>query len=254
MLPQLAEILQDTLNFTRYAAAPFVLNGRPDSVRQWLKTLRERLAALTEKTTAALTSLDRDDADDCAGWTDEERILSNDWVIKNYPNEPNEVQAALRKAWRDGQRLRVRRPDDAHTSTDEQFQRLAVTALLSLAPRDERNREWCYAAGDFLKGLAPVRSHRYLAIDRVAIRDIFMRHGVHTGGPFPGLPDGVYEAAEELLDHPSEIDEYRTAFQNVSRELALVREALNIPNDFVGLMGGTDLLLETIGEIKRRRK
>ncbi|MEZ0606280.1 hypothetical protein ACAX43_29755 [Paraburkholderia sp. IW21] len=107
MLPQLTEILQDLLNVTRYAAAPFVLNGRPDSVRQWLEVLRDRLVALTEKTTAALTSFEHDDAVDCAGWTDEERILSSAWVTKNYPSESNEVQAALRRAWRDGQRLRV---------------------------------------------------------------------------------------------------------------------------------------------------
>lgn len=254
MLPQLAEILQDTLNFTRYAAAPFVLNGRPDSVRQWLEALRDRLTALTEKTTAALASLDREGADDCAGWTDEERILSRDWVTRNYPNESNEVQAALQKAWRDGQRLRVQRPDGAQATTDGQFQRLALTALLSLVPHDERNRGWCYAVDDFLKGLALVRPHRYLAINRVAIRDIFVRHGVHTETPLAGLPHGVYEAAEELLDHAAELDEYRTAFQNVSRELALVREALNIPNDFIGVTEGTDLLLETIGQIKRLQK
>ncbi|MFM0616123.1 hypothetical protein PQR37_18840 [Paraburkholderia nemoris] len=254
MLPQLAEILQDTLNLTRYAAAPFVLNGRPDSVRQWFETLRDRLTALTAKTTAALASLDRAGADDCEGWTSDERILSHNWVTKNYPNESDEMQAALRKAWRDGQRLRVQRPDGAPATTDEQFQRLALAALRSLAPRDERNREWCYAADDFLKGLAPVRPYRYLAINRVAIHDIFMRHGVHTSMPLPGLPDGVYEAAEELLDHAAELDEYRTAFQNVSRELALVREALNIPNDFIGVTEGTDLLLETIAQIKRLRK
>jgi hypothetical protein len=131
---------------------------------------------------------------------------------------------------------------------------LALTALQSLAARDERNREWCYAADDFLKGLAPVQSHRYLAINRVDIHDIFMCHGVHTSMPLPGLLDGVYEPAEELLDHAAELDEYRTAYQNVSRELALVREALNIPNDFIGVTEGTELLLETIGQIKRLRK
>ena len=46
MLPQLAEILQDALNFTRYAASPFVLNTRPDSIRQWLHALRDHLATL----------------------------------------------------------------------------------------------------------------------------------------------------------------------------------------------------------------
>jgi hypothetical protein len=111
MLPQLAQILQDTLNFTRYAASPFVLNGRPDSIRQWLSTLREQLVAVVAKVDHAITALgaasERTDAD----WTDEERVLSHQWVTRFYPNEPEAVQVALREAWRDGQRMRSAHPD-----------------------------------------------------------------------------------------------------------------------------------------------
>ncbi len=110
MLPHLAEILQDTLNLTRYASSPFVLNGRPDSIRQWLETLRERLTTLVDKTDGALSSLDRTASGAFTDWTDEERVLSLEWIARNYPNESVPVQEALRKAWRDGQRQSASRP------------------------------------------------------------------------------------------------------------------------------------------------
>jgi hypothetical protein len=104
---QISQLLQDILNLTRYAASPFILSGRPDSVRQWLSVLQERLSAIQLRVDNALASFERtrDGEDD---WTDEERVLSDEWVRGNYPTESESVRAALRKAWVDGQRLRVR--------------------------------------------------------------------------------------------------------------------------------------------------
>ena len=102
LLPQLAQILQETLNLTRYASSPFVLGGRPDSIRQWLAVLREQLVALAAKIDAASANLERAGKDD--DWTDTEQVLSLEWITRNYPNESAAVQAALRRAWRDGQR------------------------------------------------------------------------------------------------------------------------------------------------------
>jgi hypothetical protein len=98
MSPQLAETLQDALNFTRYAASPFVLNGRPDSIRLWLGVVREQLACLiakVDRATDAGAVYPEGDA-----WSDEERVLSHEWVRRHYPNETASTQAALRMAWR----------------------------------------------------------------------------------------------------------------------------------------------------------
>jgi hypothetical protein len=58
-----------------------------------------------------LSSLERTVSGEFAEWTDEERVLSLEWIARNYPNESVQVQEALRKAWRDGQRQRTLRPD-----------------------------------------------------------------------------------------------------------------------------------------------
>ncbi|TCG02014.1 hypothetical protein BZM27_54285 [Paraburkholderia steynii] len=103
MSPQLAEILQDALNFTRYVASPFVLNGRPDSIRLWLDAQREQRACLIAKVDRAMEAVALFPEGDT--WTDEERVLSHEWVRRHYPNETASTQAALRMAWRDDQRL-----------------------------------------------------------------------------------------------------------------------------------------------------
>ncbi|SIT48738.1 conserved hypothetical protein [Paraburkholderia ribeironis] len=107
-MQQISQILQDILNLTRYAAAPFILTGRPDSVRQWLSVLQERLSAIRLLVDNALASFEQARDGETDDWTDEERVLSDEWVLRKYPNEPESVRAALRKAWVDGQRLRAR--------------------------------------------------------------------------------------------------------------------------------------------------
>ncbi|MEX3791083.1 hypothetical protein [Paraburkholderia sp. BR14374] len=104
-MQQISQILQDILNLTRYATSPFVLNGRPDSVRQWLLALQEHLNAVRLRVDNALASLDESKVGELGDWTDEERILSNEWVLRHYPNESENIRTALRKAWCDGQRL-----------------------------------------------------------------------------------------------------------------------------------------------------
>ncbi|APA90632.1 hypothetical protein BJG93_33030 (plasmid) [Paraburkholderia sprentiae WSM5005] len=105
---QISEVIQDILNLTRYAASPFVLTGRRDSVRQWLIVLQERLGAIRLRVDNALASFEEQRDGDGNDWTDDERLLSNEWVQLNFPNEPETIRAALRKAWVDGQRLRAR--------------------------------------------------------------------------------------------------------------------------------------------------
>jgi hypothetical protein len=141
MLPQLAEILQDALNFTRYAASPFILSSRPDSVRLWLHALREQLATLLSKVDRAIAAAvsHPPEGDE---WTDEERLLSHDWVKRHYPNESAVTQAALRMAWRDGQRLRSAHPDLPRESTGAEFERLTLEALRKLILSDDKNAEW----------------------------------------------------------------------------------------------------------------
>ncbi|MGF6439590.1 hypothetical protein [Paraburkholderia youngii] len=104
-MQQISQILQDILNLTRYATSPFILNGRPDSVRQWLLALQEHLNAVRLRIDNALASLDESKVGELDDWTDEERILSNEWVLRHYPNESENIRTALRKAWCDGQRL-----------------------------------------------------------------------------------------------------------------------------------------------------
>ncbi|MEX3901428.1 hypothetical protein [Paraburkholderia sp. BR10954] len=106
-MQQISQVVQDILNLTRYAASPFVLTGRPDSVRQWLSVLQERLNAILQRVDNALASFEetREGEND---WTDQERVLSSEWVQRNFPNEADSVRAALRKAWVDGQRLCTR--------------------------------------------------------------------------------------------------------------------------------------------------
>jgi hypothetical protein len=107
-MQQISQILQDILNLTCYASSPFVLNGRPDSVRRWLLVLREHLSAIRLRVDSALSSFEEPRTGEDNDWTDEERVLSNEWVLRNYPNESESIRAALRKAWCDGQRLRAR--------------------------------------------------------------------------------------------------------------------------------------------------
>ncbi|ADG20997.1 hypothetical protein [Paraburkholderia atlantica] len=107
-MQQISQVVQDILNLTRYAASPFVLTGRPDSVRQWLSVLQERLNAILQRVDIALASFEETRDVEDNDWTDEERVLSSEWVQRNFPNESDSVRAALRKAWVDGQRLRVR--------------------------------------------------------------------------------------------------------------------------------------------------
>ncbi|BCZ85524.1 hypothetical protein PTKU64_91990 (plasmid) [Paraburkholderia terrae] len=251
MLPQLAQILQDTLNFTRYAASPFVLNGRPDSIRQWLCTLREQLVAVVEKVDSAMTALgnasERDDAD----WTDEERVLSQQWVTRCYPNEPAVVQRALREAWRDGQRMRAAHPDSPPGGGGREFERLALLALRKLVPYDARNRGWDHAVQDYIDGIPVVRPNRYLDMNRIAIRDIFLRHGIARAGPQGDVPPEIYEAVDELLDHVHALDEYKLLYRETALDLGKIRHALNIPNDEIAIVAGTPLILETIAHLKR---
>ncbi|WP_063829654.1 hypothetical protein [Paraburkholderia dilworthii] len=131
MLPQIAQILQDTLNFTRYAAAPFVVTGRPDSVRQWLHALRERLTALTARVDSAIDALS---SDECTTneWTDEETVQSHQWVRHHYPNESDKVQYALRAAWRDGQRQLAARSEPRFTGRERHLEGPALIALLEV--------------------------------------------------------------------------------------------------------------------------
>jgi len=250
MLPQLAQILQDTLNFTRYAASPFVLNGRPDSIRQWLCTLREQPVAVVEKVDHAITALGAASEPTDADWTDEERVLSHQWVTRFYPNEPAAVQVALRTAWRDGQRMRSAHPDTPPGSAGREFERLALLALRKLVPYDARNRGWEHAVQDYIDGIPAVRPHRYLDINRLAIRDIFLRHGIAPVGPQGDVPQEIYEAVDELLDHVHALDEYKLLYREAARDLGKIRHALNIPNDEMGIIAGTALILETIAHLK----
>ncbi|WP_225031123.1 hypothetical protein [Paraburkholderia sp. XV] len=251
MLPQLAQILQDTLNFTRYAASPFILNGRPDSTRKWLFTLREQLVAVVEKIDEALKALDNSIERSDADWTDEERVLSHQWVTHRYPNEPVAVQHALREAWRDGQRMRAAHPDTPPDSGGREFERLALLALRKLVPYDARNRGWEKAVQDYVDGIPVVRPHRYLAINRIAIRDIFLRHGIAPAGPQGDVPSEIYEAVDELLDHVHALDEYKWLYRQAALDLGKIRRSLNIPNDETAIVAGTPLILETIAHLKR---
>jgi hypothetical protein len=66
---------------------------------------------LAAKTDGALSLLDRTATGNFTGWTDEERVLSMEWVARNYPNESTAVKEALQQAWREGQRQPASRPD-----------------------------------------------------------------------------------------------------------------------------------------------
>ncbi|BCF95180.1 hypothetical protein [Paraburkholderia largidicola] len=176
MSPQLAEILQDTLNFTRYAASPFVLNARPDSISLWLEALREQLACLIAKVDRAIEAVSH--LPDGDTWTDEERVLSHEWVRRHYPNETASTQAALRLAWRDGQRLRTAHPDSPRISSGTQFERLTLEALRKLVLSDDKNAEWTRSVHEFLQALPAGRGFRYLDVNRTMIRDVFLKYHV----------------------------------------------------------------------------
>ncbi|CAN7719479.1 hypothetical protein [Paraburkholderia hospita] len=157
MLPQLAEILQHALNFTRYAASPFVLNTRPDSIRQWLHALRDHLATLIAKVDLAIAAVSHlPDGDD---WSEEERVLSHDWVRRNYPNETAATQAALRMAWRDGQRLRAAHPDIPRLSDGSEFERLTLVALRQLVAIADHNEDWGKSAESYIQALPTTRGN-----------------------------------------------------------------------------------------------
>ncbi|MEM5440482.1 hypothetical protein [Paraburkholderia diazotrophica] len=249
MSPQLAEILQDALNFTRYAASPFILNGRPDSIRLWLDALREQLSCLIAKVDRAMDAVALRPEGDT--WTDEERILSHEWVRRHYPNETASTQAALRMAWRDGQRLRSAHPDSPRASAGTQFERLTLEALRALVPSDDKNSEWCRSAHELLQALPAGRGFRYLDINRTVIRDVFLKHGVFPAQSPRDIPNSACEAVEELLNHAEEADEYKHRYRDAARDLASIRQALNIPNDEIGIVGGVGLVLETIANLKR---
>ncbi|MDQ7979967.1 hypothetical protein QYH69_22250 [Paraburkholderia sp. SARCC-3016] len=249
MSPQLAEILQDALNFTRYAASPFVLNGRPDSIRLWLGVLREQLACLIAKVDRATDAVALSPEGDA--WTDEERVLSHEWVRRHYPNETASTQAALRMAWRDGQRLRSAHPDSPRASAGTQFERLTLEALRKLVASDDKNSEWSRSAHEFLQALPAGHWFRYLEINRTVIRDVFLKHGVFPVQSPRDIPNSACEAVEELLNHAEEADEYKHLYRDAARDLASIRQALNIPNDEIGIVGGVGLILETIANLKR---
>jgi hypothetical protein len=249
MSPQLAEILQDVLNFTRYAASPFVLNARPASVRLWLDALKEQLACLiakVDRTIDAVSLLPDGDT-----WTDEERVLSHEWVRRHYPNETASTQAALRMAWRDGQRLRSAHPDSPRASEGTQFERLTLEALRNLVVSNDKNAEWNRSVHEFLQALPGRRGFRYLDINRTVIRDVFIKHGVFPAQSPRDIPNSACDAVEELLNHAEEADEYKDLYRDAARDLASIRQALNIPNDEVGIVGGVGLILETIANLKR---
>ncbi len=249
MSPQLAEILQDALNFTRYAASPFVLNARPDSIKLWLDTLREQLACLIAKVDRAIEALSH--LPDGDTWTDEERVLSHEWVKRHYPNETATTQAALRLAWRDGQRLRNAHPDSPRVSTGTQFERLTLEALRKLVVSDDKNAEWTRSVQEFLQALPAGRGFRYLDINRTEIRDVFLKHGVFPAQSPRDIPNSACEAVEELLNHAEEADEYKDLYRDAARDLSRIRQALNIPTDETGIVGGVGLILETIANLKR---
>ncbi|MGF6851139.1 hypothetical protein [Paraburkholderia sp. CI3] len=74
---QISQVVQDILNLTRYAVSPFVLTGRPDSVRQWLLVLQERLSAIRLRVHNALASFEETRDGEDNDWTDDERVLSS---------------------------------------------------------------------------------------------------------------------------------------------------------------------------------
>lgn len=252
MSPQLAEILQDALNFTRYAASPFVLNSRPDSIRLWLSALREQLACLIAKVDLVIEGASH--LPDGDTWTDEERVLSHEWVRRHYPSETASTQAALRLAWRDGQRLRNAHPDSPRASSGTQFERLTLEALGKLLPADDKNAGWTRSAQQFLQALPAGRRFRYLDVNRSVIREVFLKHGVFAARSPRDIPNSACEAVEELLNHAEEADEYKDLYRDAARDLSRVRQALNIPNDEIGIAGGIALILETITNLKRSQQ
>ena len=107
---------------------------------------------------------------------------------------------------------------------------------------------------DFLQARPAGRGFRYLDVNRTVIREIFLKHGVFTVQSPRDIPNSACEAVEELLNHAEQADEYKDLYREAARELATIRQALNIPNDEIGIVGGVDLILETIENLKRHQR
>ncbi|BCF95179.1 hypothetical protein [Paraburkholderia largidicola] len=54
-----------------------------------------------------------------------------------------------------------------------------------------------------------------------------------------------------MFNHAEEADEYKYLYRDAARDLSRIRQALNIPNDETGIVGGLALILETIANLKR---
>ena len=94
-------ILRESLDLARYAAAPIIVEDRPQADPAWLNGLRARLIGL-------LARVDAEIAGDMRGpaafdsWSDDEQRLFGQWLHRTYPDLPSDMVIAFGDAWKDG--------------------------------------------------------------------------------------------------------------------------------------------------------